>query len=635
MTSPDTSGSCVWSGKRSGGVRHIGRVGAGTMRSSRAFVTTHGGNGGQAAPPLRSPLASKMSWMRTTEGQASGPETRRVPHKSKFARNSPTLRAGRRRRRSPRPDRRTAAQSEAGTCERDERRDAMVGTSFLPTEGRPGFACAPPALTFRRCDPHTPATSSVVAAAFRRRMRDAAGPGPPPRAVVQARDARGLDVALDRVLTFRDGVLAEALSTAGAWTARTARRRRRGTIAELSLCRSSTRATSTSDRPWTAISRSRCSTARSSTCVDRARSRTALRRSPDRRPALAFLADPGACRRPMTIDLLASGVDGVYPARHARCRGHARRAICARPPDATRPDRAVCCARAASSRQVLDPVAQEGRAPAPPTRRRSAPDEFARRAGEEAPTRRRRRATCFGAPGRSRARSSRRSARHSGVDARRRRNSSSFGGEMLDSERSANSRRSPPRIPPGGRGGRRSPRSAATTRTPAAMPAEALADAESPRATSSSARASSPSPRARHRAHRDGGRRDVRSTYPFAAYSWRPRDDRRARSGRYVRSPGRDVDDAPSSRSERLRGNCRAWTRVVAPHETWPGHHLQFWVADHTRARASAARATTSVFVEGWGLYCEGLLCAPRLLHEATPERLARLVMRVVRARRA
>ena len=94
-------------------------------------------------------------------------------------------------------------------------------------------------------------------------------------------------------------------------------------------------------------------------------------------------------------------------------------------------------------------------------------------------------------------------------------------------------------------------------------------------------------------------------------------------------SPGASWMDA-AQREERLRGNCRAWTRVVAPHEAWPGHHLQYWVADHHCSRLRR-EAMTPVFVEGWGLYYEWLL--DRHGYFRTPgERLAVLVMRAWRA---
>ena len=121
---------------------------------------------------------------------------------------------------------------------------------------------------------------------------------------------------------------------------------------------------------------------------------------------------------------------------------------------------------------------------------------------------------------------------------------------------------------------------------------------------------------------------DMARSYPYAAYGWR-RATPEGESGRYLVSPGAGWMDA-AQREQRLRGNCRAWTRVVSAHETWPGHHLQFWYADHESTRLRRA-AMTPVFVEGWGLYCEGLL--DRHGYFRTPaERLALLAMRAWRA---
>jgi len=121
---------------------------------------------------------------------------------------------------------------------------------------------------------------------------------------------------------------------------------------------------------------------------------------------------------------------------------------------------------------------------------------------------------------------------------------------------------------------------------------------------------------------------EMARSYPFAAYSFRlPTAE--GESGRYMVSAGATWMDA-AEREERLRGNCRAWTRVVAAHEMWPGHHLQFWVADR-ECSPLRREAGTPVFVEGWGLYCEDLL----LRHgwfAAPAEHLAVLVMRAWRA---
>ncbi len=121
---------------------------------------------------------------------------------------------------------------------------------------------------------------------------------------------------------------------------------------------------------------------------------------------------------------------------------------------------------------------------------------------------------------------------------------------------------------------------------------------------------------------------EMARSYPFAAYSFREETADGA-SGRYMVSPGATWMSA-EQRAERLGGACRAWTRVVAPHEMWPGHHLQFWYADRfsTPLRREAG---TPVFVEGWGLYCEWLLDLHGFFPRAE-ERLCLLAMRAWRA---
>ncbi len=58
---------------------------------------------------------------------------------------------------------------------------------------------------------------------------------------------------------------------------------------------------------------------------------------------------------------------------------------------------------------------------------------------------------------------------------------------------------------------------------------------------------------------------------------------------------------------ERLEGHCLYGLPSVVPHEGYPGHHIQL-----VRANLNASRVrsvfSTSVMVEGWGLYCEQMM---------------------------
>jgi len=163
--------------------------------------------------------------------------------------------------------------------------------------------------------------------------------------------------------------------------------------------------------------------------------------------------------------------------------------------------------------------------------------------------------------------------------------------------------------------------------TPAEMPAEAQRAAEEAREFCI-ARGLVTIPPAARLGHIDLVGEDMARSYPFAAYSFRLSTPE-GESGRYMVSPGATWMNA-QQREERVRGNCRAWTRVVAPHETWPGHHLQFWVADHLCSRLRR-EAMTPVFVEGWGLYGEWLLDRHGYF-KAPGERLCVLAMRAWRA---
>ncbi len=76
--------------------------------------------------------------------------------------------------------------------------------------------------------------------------------------------------------------------------------------------------------------------------------------------------------------------------------------------------------------------------------------------------------------------------------------------------------------------------------------------------------------------------------------------------GYYVVTP---LDKSLSDRQQEefLRGNNVHWTRVVALHEAIPGHHLQFAVAARKASRVQRD-CYNPAFVEGWALYCEGMM---------------------------
>lgn len=80
-----------------------------------------------------------------------------------------------------------------------------------------------------------------------------------------------------------------------------------------------------------------------------------------------------------------------------------------------------------------------------------------------------------------------------------------------------------------------------------------------------------------------------------------------------------------------LRGNNRAFTRAVTPHEIIPGHHLQrYQAARHTPYRT---RFSTPFTVEGWALYGEQCL-RDRGWARTPEERMGMLFWRMTRAAR-
>ena len=96
-----------------------------------------------------------------------------------------------------------------------------------------------------------------------------------------------------------------------------------------------------------------------------------------------------------------------------------------------------------------------------------------------------------------------------------------------------------------------------------------------------------------------------RSTIPYAAYM-PPAPFEEKQNGFFYVTP---IDESlpPEKREEQLRGHNRFGMVLTALHEAYPGHHLQLV---HSNRVKSKVRRTffTSVFAEGWALYCEELM---------------------------
>ncbi len=82
-----------------------------------------------------------------------------------------------------------------------------------------------------------------------------------------------------------------------------------------------------------------------------------------------------------------------------------------------------------------------------------------------------------------------------------------------------------------------------------------------------------------------------------------------------------------------LRAHDFSWIQVIAPHEAYPGHHLQALLAQmHERPLRKVY--STPVFTEGWGLYTEELMYETGFFRDPEATRLTQLRLRLWRAAR-
>lgn len=89
----------------------------------------------------------------------------------------------------------------------------------------------------------------------------------------------------------------------------------------------------------------------------------------------------------------------------------------------------------------------------------------------------------------------------------------------------------------------------------------------------------------------------------------------------------------PEEEERRLRAHDLSWIQVIAPHEAYPGHHLQALLAQqHDRPLRKVY--STPVFSEGWGLYTEELMHEQGFFHNPAETRLTQLRLRLWRAAR-
>jgi uncharacterized protein (DUF885 family) len=96
-----------------------------------------------------------------------------------------------------------------------------------------------------------------------------------------------------------------------------------------------------------------------------------------------------------------------------------------------------------------------------------------------------------------------------------------------------------------------------------------------------------------------------RPTIPYAAYV-QPAPFEQRQEGFFWVTPV-DKNAPPERQKEQLQGHNKYGAVLVALHEAYPGHHLQLLHSNRAKSKVRRKFAT-SVFAEGWALYCEELM---------------------------
>ncbi len=97
----------------------------------------------------------------------------------------------------------------------------------------------------------------------------------------------------------------------------------------------------------------------------------------------------------------------------------------------------------------------------------------------------------------------------------------------------------------------------------------------------------------------------LRATTPYASYlAPAPFDE--DQTGYFFVTPI-DSTRRKDEQAQQLEGHCYAGLPLTTVHEAFPGHHLQLVQANRAGSRLRQL-ADSSVFAEGWALYCEELM---------------------------
>ena len=94
-----------------------------------------------------------------------------------------------------------------------------------------------------------------------------------------------------------------------------------------------------------------------------------------------------------------------------------------------------------------------------------------------------------------------------------------------------------------------------------------------------------------------------------------------------------DPDLSAEATERMLRAHDFTWISVIAPHEAYPGHHLQALKAQEN-PRAFRKVYSAPIFTEGWGLYTEELMYETGFFRDEELTRLTQLRLRLWRAAR-
>jgi uncharacterized protein (DUF885 family) len=120
----------------------------------------------------------------------------------------------------------------------------------------------------------------------------------------------------------------------------------------------------------------------------------------------------------------------------------------------------------------------------------------------------------------------------------------------------------------------------------------------------------------------------LRQTYAYGGYSPAAPFEK-TQVGHFFVTPVED-GATPEQVESKLRGHNYGWITIVAVHEGYPGHHLQYVRAAQQPSKVRKIYSS-EVFGEGWGLYSEQLMYEQGFY----PSKLAQLTMLRMRLWRA